>query len=292
MNKLITYLLLFIGWFSSKLSFKARKRFGEIAGDILRLLSKKREKITYDNLKNAFPEKSEDWINDIVKKSYRNLGIVLVEIPALKYFSKDYIAKYLKIENIEIVYEVLSRGKGLIFISAHFGNWELMAYGVGLLADISMLIVVKPQQNIYLDKILNDFRTMKTNSVVPMFNAARKMVATLKQGKSIALLVDQNADKRKDIYVDFFGRPAATYDAHAALSLKFNTPIIYGFIVRNDDGTYKIKLNELKTDDLENTKEGIRTLTERHVEALEVAIRQNPHLWTWQHRRWKHQPKK
>lgn len=279
-----------VGWFSAKLSFKTRKRFGELVGDFLRLLSKKREQITYDNLKSAFPEKSNTWINEVVKKSYHNLGIVLVETPAIKYFSKDYISKYLKIENIELIDRVLKRNKGLIFISGHFGNWELMAYAVGLLADIPILIVVKPQQNNYLDKILNEFRTKKNNSVVPMDKAARKLVSTLKDSKSIAFLVDQSADKRKDIYVDYFGRPAATYEAPASLSLKFNTPIIYGFIIRNNDGTYKIKLNELKTDDLSNNKEGVRILTERHVKALEDAVREHPYLWTWQHRRWKHQP--
>ncbi len=290
MNKFITYLLLLIGWFSSKLSFKSRKRFGEFVGDILRILSKKREQITYDNLKYAFPNQSEVWINNVVKKSYHNLGIVLVETPALKYFSKDYMSKYLKVENIGFIDEVLQRGKGLILMSGHYGNWELMAYGVGLLANIPILIVVKPQQNDFLDKFLNEFRTMKTNSVVPMSKAARKMVSTIKNGKSVALLVDQSADKNKDIYVDFFGRPAATYEAPAVLSLKFKTPIVYAFVVRNEDGTYKLKLSELKTDDLENTKENIRILTERHVKALEDAIREHPYLWTWQHRRWKHQP--
>jgi KDO2-lipid IV(A) lauroyltransferase len=288
MDRLITWVLKIIGFVSYKLPIRARVSLGIFLGFILRKLSKQREKITEENLKNAFPEKSSDEINLIVRKSYHNLGIVLAEVPAMKYMTEQDFRKCIEFENIELVQEVYGRGKGLILLSGHFGNWEYVAYTAGLYSKIPILIVVKPQKNKLADKILNNYRTKANNQVVSMFSAARGIIKAISEKKVIALIVDQSASPDKDIFVDFFGRPATTYEAPAALALKFDVPIIIGLGVRQSNGTYKVRVDEIKHDDLENTPDGIRKLTERHVKYLEDHIRKNPDHWAWQHKRWKY----
>ncbi|MFC2130889.1 lysophospholipid acyltransferase family protein [Bacteroidota bacterium] len=292
MNKLVTYILIIIGFISSRMSIQRRKGFGIVIGNILRKLSAKREKITFNNLKNAFPDKSDEWLNGIVKKSYHNLGIVLAEVTALKHLSEEDMHDSISFENIELLENVYSRGKGLILLSGHFGNWEYLAYSGGLFSKIPILVIVKPQQNVFADKMLNRYRTQAGNEVVSMFSAARKIIAHLKGGKAVALLADQSAFGGKDVFVDFFGRPAATFESPAALALKYDVPIVYGFAVRNHEGVYSVKLDELKFDDLKNDEAGIKELTKRHVSVLENAVREHPDHWAWQHRRWKHQPEK
>ena len=125
-----------------------------------------------------------------------------------------------------------------------------------------------------------------------MFNAARDIINTIQSKGAVAMLVDQSASPTKDVFVDFFGRPAVTYEAPASLALKFKIPIIYGFSVRQEDGTYLVEINELKYDDLKADKDGIKELTKRHVTALENAIRENPDHWVWLHKRWKYDPEK
>ncbi len=290
MNKLITYFLLFLGFISSKFSIKQKLYLGEMIGDFLRVLSKKRKDITETNLKNAFPEKPDDWINDILIKSYRNLGIVLIEVLSLRYLSDEDIYKYIKFDNLDLILDTYNQGNGLILLSAHFGNWEYTAYAAGLFTKIPVKIIVKEQQNTFADKFLNEYRSKAGNEVIYTKKAARKIVKALMDKECIAILADQRATKDKDIYVDFFGIPASTYEAPASLALKFKVPVIYGFAIRNDDGTYTVKVRELKHDDLDNTAEGIKILTQRHIKALEEAIREYPHLWTWQHNRWKYKP--
>ena len=288
MNRLITVFLLLLGRISSFLSIKARTRYGSFIGFFLKVLSSKRKEITLNNISNAFPDNSQTDNYNILKESYANLGITLAELLAFPYMKEKDFEKYIKYENIELIREHYDRGKGVILISGHFGNWELVAYTAGLFTELPVLIIVKPQKNEHADKILNSYRTSAGNKVVPMNKAARDIVRTIRSGSMIALLADQSATKDRDIFVDFFGRPASTYEAPAELALKYDVPMIAGFAVRQQDGTYKVKLEEIKHDDLAHDKEGIRILTERHVKILENAIRKNPGHWSWQHRRWKY----
>jgi len=177
-----------------------------------------------------------------------------------------------------------------VLFRSHFGNWELAAYAVGLYTKIPIKVIVKEQQNTIADKILNEYRSKAGNEVVFMNKAARKIIKALLDKECVAILADQRATKDKDVYVDFFGKPASTYEAPAALALKFKSPIIYGFAIRNADGSYTVEVKELRNDDLEDNSEGIKILTQRHVKALEDAIREHPELWTWQHNRWKYRP--
>jgi KDO2-lipid IV(A) lauroyltransferase len=290
-NDAITAFLKALGLLSQKLNRRKRIALGKIVGNLLKTASSKRFKITLENITAAFPEKTSEWHLDIAFKSYQNLGITLVELLAFPKLSDSDIADYIHYENIGLLKELHSRGRGLILLSGHFGNWELLAYSARLFSKLPISIIVKPQQNESADKLLNQYRTQRGNAVIPMHNAARSIIQKLKSGEAIALLADQSATSDKDIFVDFFGRPAATYEAPAALALRFKTPIVIGFAERGDDGRYFVKLSEIPHDDLENTPEGVRELTQRHVKILEDAVRKRPELWSWQHRRWKHQPK-
>ncbi len=287
---LVTYFLLFLGWTTRNLSISKRKSFGEKIGTVLRILSKRRENITKENLRKAFPDKSEEWVKDTAVESYRNLGIVLIEVLAMKHLSAEDFEEYVKYDNLELIREVYDRGNGLILMSGHYGNWEYLAYTAGLFAQIPITVIVKSQHNPKLNTILNEYRTRGGNKVVKMRKAARAAVNAVRNGEAVALLADQSASGGKKIFANFFGFPAATYDTPAALALKYNVPIVCGFSKRQADGAYRVKLEELKFDDLKNDEAGVKELTERHVRALEEAVRERPELWAWQHRKWKRKP--
>ncbi len=286
--RLITIFLLFLGYISKLLNIKFRAKFGIIIGEVLRIIGPQRKFITFQNISNAFPDKPYDWKKSIVKQSYRNLGITLVELLAMEKIFRTNINDYIKYENKELIDELYARGKGLILLSGHFGNWELLAFSAGLFSKADITIIVKPQKNYIADNYLNKLRALGGNETVSMYQSARTIVKVLREGKALALLADQSATEDKDIYVDFFGIPAATFETPAVLALKFRSPIIIGFAIRQKDLTYKVKLTEIPFNDLNDDEEGKIELTRRHVAKLEEAIRNNPGLWTWQHRRWKH----
>ncbi len=289
-NRLSHRLLMLLGFVSKRLNINGRNTLGRIMGRVIKLISKKRADITINNIRNAFPEYSDSQCNTISVQAYENLGITLAELLAFPVYSNEDFNKYVKFENIDLVKKKITEGKGLIFISGHFGNWELMAYCASLALEIPITIVVKPQRNKFSDKYLNDFRTKGGNKIVPMGNAARTIINAIRNKEAIALLVDQSADASKDVFVPFFGRLASTYEAPAVIALKYRTPIITGFAHRQPDNTYKVVIKELDFSDLDDSKESIKELTRRHVKVLEDNIRMNPGQWSWQHKRWKHTP--
>ncbi len=276
-----------LGKISATLSIRHRLRLGAVIGGVLRVLSKKRFQITIGNLQAAFPMMPIDWIQKTARSSYSNLGIVLAEILAFQFMKNEQLAELIEFENVELLNSSYERNKGMILLSGHFGNWELLAFSAGLKSGIPINIVVAPQHNPIANEYINEFRSRHNNRIVPMTNAARNIVHILQNNGVVAMLADQAANSSKNIFVDFFNRPASTYDAPAALALKFKFPLIIGFAVRQPTGKYLVRLEEVMYNDLEYSKAGIAELTKRHVEILEREIRKHPEQWSWQHKRWK-----
>ncbi len=265
---------------------------GRKFGMLLYFLSKQRRDITLTNLKNAYPTKRSKEITDICKFSYQNLGISIFELIKFRTQSISEIKNIIKFTNPELITEVYNRGKGLIMMTGHFGNWEMLALATGIetssTLQLGINVVAKNQKNAFFDNYIIDNREKFGNKVINAGNAAKEMIKLIKNKEIVALIVDQSADPNKDVFVDFFGNPAATYEAPAVLALKFNLPILVSYAIRQKDNTYIATFEELKHDDLLFDKEGIKELTLRHVKHLENQIRLHPDMWSWQHRRWKH----
>ena len=296
LNFLLTIFFLFLRCFSLISTAKNRTRIGKIFGSLGFFLMKKRREIAIENLTFAFPEKTKIEIKKIAKGSFQNLGITFFELFAMSSLSDEKLHQMIDFgDGIDLINTVNSRGKGMIFLSGHFGNWELIAYSVGVFTNLPITIIVKPQANDFADKYLNKFRTSRGNKIISMYNAAKTIITVVQNKEVIALLADQFATKDKDYYVNFFGRPASTFKVVGELALRYKIPIIMGVAIRQKNGKYKAELVELKYDDLidlENnaiaSTDGVFKLTERHTKQLEDFIRKTPEQWAWMHKRWKY----
>lgn len=283
---LTTAFLRFLGFIGSLMSIKTRSSFGKYLGRIMKIISPSRKRIALDNLRHAFEGESRD-LESICGESFENLGITLVELMSFPHLSAQDFHDYIKYDNIELLNEMYSRGKGLILLSGHFGNWELLAYSAGRFSGLPVTVIVKPQKNYFADKRLNGYRTLGGNKIVSMYHSARKIVTILKSNEALALLADQAARREESVEIDFFGRSVSAFEAPARLALRFGVPIVMGFAVRQPDATYRVRLREVTFDDLRYDSEGVLELTRRHNKILEEEIRLHPGLWAWQHRRWK-----
>ena len=247
-----------------------------------------RKKTAYDNLRLAFPEKSDNELNDIIKGCYVNVLTVITEFFYMKKFSIDDLKKVMKVSNPELISEKLRQGKGLIFISAHFGNWELTAYGISQLAGIPLNIVVKEQSNKRVDAGINKIRTGKGNKMIDMRNSLREILSALKANHAVAMLGDQSAPK-ENVKVDFFVKDVPAFEGTARIALKTGAAVLFGVSERNDDGSYSLTFQELDTGKYrDSSAENIRALTQEHVNMLIEHIKQRPDHWLWFHRRFKH----
>ena len=284
----ILILLRCTGYVCVMLPISILQKLGALFGNILMALSSKRVAITLDNVQKAYPEKDATFHASIVKGSYANLGIVLLEIAAMYFLSNEQVAKRMTFKNISLIHEILERGKGIVIISGHLTNWEYLAFTAGIHAKLSFLLVAKGQKNPYVDTAITALRRRGGNATVRMEEAARPLIQALQQNQPVALLVDQAADPKKDVFIPLFGRNAAVFEAPAALALRFGTPLVFAIPVRNQDGSYSVTLTEIKTDDLTASKEDVLELTKRHTAFFEQAISEHPEQWTWQHNRWKY----
>jgi KDO2-lipid IV(A) lauroyltransferase len=286
-DNMITAGLRAIGAYSRWKRPNGRITLGRTIGRALMQLDKRRLGITMANVDRSLPELAAERRADIVRGSYENLGITLAELLAVPSMSRADVDALVDMPGIEMLATRVAKRLPTVMVSGHYGNWELLAMSVGIKLDHPLTMVVHPQKNASADVVLNGYRSKFGNKLVPMREAARTLVRTLQDGGAIALLADQHANPQKDAWIDFFGRPTPTYEAPAALALRFGSPIYVAFAERMADGRYVAQLEEISIDDLSNTPEGVRRLTERHVQALERAIRRRPELWSWQHRRWR-----
>lgn len=294
MKKVLNYILyiflICLSFLTNIFTIRMRTRLGRFLGTFIALIAPKRVEVTKDNLTKAYPDKSPEWIKETTKRCFHNLGIVLIEILLLRSITKAKLNRYIKFNNLELIDELIKQNSGLLMLSGHYGNWEILALGGGINVKIPIMMVVEPQNNRFMNEDMYRMRTKFGNMTTSRYHAAREIVNAIKKNHIVALLVDQSATSNKDIFVDFFGRPAATYEAPASLALRFNVPVVYGVAVRQADGTYVVDLKQIPHDDLKYDKHGIEEFTKRHVKMLEDAIREHPDQWAWMHKRWKHQP--
>ena len=276
------------GFFVRLLPFRVAQRLGRRLGQFLYTNLKIRREVTYKNLKAAFPDKSIEELDEIALEAYCNLLITYIELFWFPNLNRGAILHIIRVRNPEVMENAWRRKKGLILLSGHFGSWELMVFSTAVLFDIPFTIIAKEQRNPLVDKLINKYRSLSGNRLVSMDKSVRQVLTTLRDGGAVAMLADQSAPRER-LYIDFFGRPAATYEGPAVFALRSGAPIVMFFLIRQKSGRYELVFEELSVEDLDGqTDENVIELTRRHVAVLERYIREYPGQWLWLHKRWKH----
>ena len=247
-----------------------------------------RKETVLENLTNAFPEFDEKKIRNIAYNAYKSFLTAFIEILYLPKISRQGLKAAVNCPNKELIETKFKEDKGVILLSAHFGNWEYVAASVALQLNIPFSVVVKPQRNPYVSDWMNNVRTRWNNDIVSLGLSIRKIYQTLKEKKIVAMVADQRGPQ-ESIKVEFFGRKVSVLVGPVVLALKTGAPILYGIPVRQKDNSYKIVMHEISKDNLpEDNEEQIIELSQRHTAYLESFIREYPEQWLWMHKRWKH----
>lgn len=272
------------------LPVKTVQRFGSALGGLAYRLLSSRRAITLDNLAKGMPELTPHNRIEVARNVFRGVATSFLEVLWFPRLSSQALGTLARVENEQLIGEALAKGRGLVFLSAHFGNWEIGAQAVSVKTKIPMLLIVKPQANPYVDRAVNRRRTQYGCSVVPMGESVRPVLKRLESGGVVAMAADQSAAKQS-VWVKFFGREVPVHQGPAVFALRTRAKIVVSFALRNHDGTYRVMLEMLDYDDLVGyTPENVQELTRRHVERTEAVIRQHPEQWMWTHRRWKTGP--
>jgi KDO2-lipid IV(A) lauroyltransferase len=256
-------------------------------------LDARHRKVGVENLAFAFGDELTDAARDrIVRGVYVHFISVLMEIlhTARKVHLTNWRDHLVLIGHEPVMDQLITAGRPMIFLTGHYGNWELAGYVFGLFG-FPTASVARTLDNPHLDRYLRSFRERTGQSLIPKSGGFDRMVEVLRSGGILSFLADQDAGQR-GLYVDFFGRPAATHKAIALLAIEHRAPVAVGVARRIGPGfRYELRCEEvIDPDSLPGGADDARVLTQRFTSALERLIRQDPTQYLWLHRRWKHQP--
>ena len=270
------------------LGLKLSRRLSYLLAAFFYFIVPIRKKTVKENLRKAFPEFSKTRINKIAFGSYKSFCITLVEILYLPGISKAELKSSVTYDDIPLIKNKYNEGKGLIFLGAHYGNWEYIALTVALYLEIPITVIVKSQRNTLVTNWLDNMRVKWGNKIVPLGISIRQVYKELKEKRIVAMVADQRGPS-DGIRINFMGRKASVFAGPALLALKTGAPIMFGVTIRQPDFSYKTVIEFINTEDLPEEEElKVAELSQRHASVLEKYIRQFPEQWFWMHKRWKY----
>ena len=263
---------------------------GRGLGRIWAALDRRHLRIAAENLKLAFPDWDEARVQATALGVYSHFAAVLLEILWMEGRPVQELLALTEIEGLEHLKTALARGRGVVCPIAHLGNWELQGVATPPLIG-SSAVVARPLDNPALDKRLASFRTSTGNVVIYKRKALAQILKTLREGRLVAIMLDQNVQAGDGIFVRFFGRSACTTTVAAALAIKTGCPIVPARCVRRVDGRYRMAYGPLvEWAGSGRRDEDIAALTQHLTSIIEGWVRETPEQWLWLHRRWKTTP--
>jgi KDO2-lipid IV(A) lauroyltransferase len=237
------------------------------------------------NLKMAFPEMPHAERARIADGVFRSIARLLVAFARLPRLRRENVGSWIRYEGFEHYQAAKRRGRGVLFATAHLGNWELSAFAHALLTE-PMHVVVRPLDNPLIDRLVERRRTLRGNRLIGKKDFARSILAALGRNEAVGILIDQNAAVENGAFVDFFGTPACTSTGFAKLAAHSGAAVIPGFALwSEEEGRYVLRFYA----PLEMSGDAVAD-TAALQKQLESVIRQYPDQWLWIHRRWKTRP--
>jgi KDO2-lipid IV(A) lauroyltransferase len=261
-------------------------RAGALIGRAVYLFDRTHRRVAERNVAAAFPGRSAAEHRTIVRGAFAHFGRLLMELLKFSTLSPESMLARVEFEGEEHVRAAHAQGRGVLFVTGHFGYWELQAM-VHALRLRPMAVVARALDNPALNALLERIRTRTGNSVIYRQGTLRRILRTLQAGDGVGILIDQHIMTRDAIYVDFFNRPAATTSAVAALALRTGAPVVPLFALPLGGGRYRMVYEPPVEPPLPGADDPIHEFTQRCTDVLEMYVRRHPELWLWMHRRWR-----
>jgi KDO2-lipid IV(A) lauroyltransferase len=271
----------------ARMTPEAAERFGRVLGRLYRRLDTRRRDLARANLARAFPELSRAEIDDLTVRVFEHFGGVAAELLySIGHEPADALAR-IETDGAEIAQASFESGRGVLFLTAHLGNWEWAALGTGSMG-IPVGVIARPLDNPLLDAALTRLRTSTGNFVIAKREAAREMLRALRSGGAIGILNDQRARPPDAVVAPFFGQPAATSSALAKLANRTEALVIPAAAIRIAPARWRLTFEPaLDVRSLSEPERGVEKLTARLNGILENMIRRHPEQWLWLHNRWR-----
>lgn len=269
---------------------RAALALGRSLGGVWGDLDRRHVAIAAGHLRHAFPDWDAGRVLRTARGVYRHFGQVLFDILWLQDRPRETVLSVVEMVGGEHVEAAKAAGRGAILATGHLSNWEVHALAHSWLLG-PMGVVARPLDNPALDARLVAFRRRGGNTVIYKEKALAQALRLLRGGGGVAILMDQNVAASDGIFVDFFGRAAATTTVAAALAVKTGAALIPAHTETLSDGRYRLVYEApLSLAASGDRREDVARLTREMTARIEGWVRANPEQWLWMHRRWKTQP--
>ena len=237
------------------------------------------------NLTMALPDLSPTDRRRIVDGVFASVARTIVTFAKFPRIGPHNISQWIRCEGAEHFTAALERGRGVLFATAHLGNWELSAFAHAILTG-PMHVLVRPLDNPLIDAMVERRRAMSGNHVIAKQDFARTILKALDRNEAVGILIDQNASLDSGVFVDFFGVPACAGSGFAKIAARSGATVIPGFAIwDHTDRKYVLRFYP----PVPMTGDVARDTQALH-DCLEQVIRRYPDQWLWLHRRWKTRP--
>lgn len=239
----------------------------------------------------AFPEFNEAQRKKVCRGVFKNFGRLLGEFSQLAKLNRGNISEVVVYDGFENYAESMRRGKGTLFLTAHFGAWELCPYAHAVYGH-PLKFVVRPIDNPRIDQLINRVRTSSGNQIVEKRSSLKEILKALRNNEAVGILIDQNTTLDAGVFAPFFNIPACTTTSVATIALRTKATVVPGFLVWDD----KLRKHRLRFEppatliETGNLQADIESNTAAFNLILEDLVRKYPDQWLWVHRRWKTRP--
>jgi len=241
-------------------------------------------------LKRSLPEISDWERRQILKRMYSNLGMNVAEELRLVSLSNAYLEEHIQWEDIRPIQTVLAARKGMLVLTGHMGNWDLLC-SIAPKFNYPTTIITKTIRNNAINTVWMEIRNRFGLKFVPAHNSYRQCLSALRENEIVGFAIDQNMIDTEGVFVDFFGKQACTTPGLAYMSAQSGAAVVPVFMIRLEQGRHLVKVLPAIPPPPDRKPETIREFTQIYTKVMEDIIRQYPDQWIWVHRRWKTVPK-
>ncbi|HKF59648.1 MAG TPA: lysophospholipid acyltransferase family protein [Blastocatellia bacterium] len=252
---------------------------------------RKLRRVGYRNLELAMPNLSERERKSIVKTVFLNMGRLLGEFSQFPKLNRQTIESLVVYDGFENYRAAASRGRGVLFLTGHFGAWELCAFAHGLFGN-RLNFLVRPLDNPRIDAMIARYRTLSGNRVIDKNRSVKPVLKALANGEAVGFLADANTLPDQGVFCEFFGIPACSTTGLAVFAQRTGAPVIPGFLFWDSGlGKYTLRFEpEIPLINTGDFKDSVRLNTARFTKVIEDYCRRYPDQWLWIHKRWKTRP--
>jgi KDO2-lipid IV(A) lauroyltransferase len=264
---------------------------GIVLARMVYLLHRRLRRVGMRNLQLAFPQMPASERRRVLRGVFTGLGRQLGDFCRFPRYNRGNVSQLAVYDGFENFERAQARGKGVLFLTAHFGGWEVSSF-MHALHGHPLHILVRPLDNPHLDRLVSRYRTLSGNRTLPKQDFARAMLAALRAGETVGILMDQNMLPEQGVFVDFFGIPACTSSLLARMALRTEAAVVPAFCIW-DPGLRRYRMRfdpALETIRTGSEEDDIRANTAAYTKVIEDYARRYPEQWLWVHRRWKTRP--